>query len=146
MLCWHLIGKSKLIKSVSKAVFSRLLIILYRTTIIRGRTFDFWKGGYGWFQKKKMSCRLSSREKNLARKYLRYNGFVRQGKEFYHQRFGRKKFLRERYWPIKIEANLGTTWTTQIYSSVGLSHCLLLSVWKPFTLQEKINCIKTVRD
>ena len=35
---------------------------------LRGRSFDFW-AGYGWFQKKK-SCRLISREKILARKYL----------------------------------------------------------------------------
>ena len=34
----------------------------------RGQPFDFW-GGYGWFQKK-ISCRLISRGKKLARKYL----------------------------------------------------------------------------
>ena len=37
-------------------------------------------------------------KKNLARKYLPYNSFVCQGKIFYHQRFGGKKFLRK---PIK---------------------------------------------
>ena len=37
-------------------------------------------------------------KKNLARKYLPYNSFVCQGKIFYHQRFGEKKFLRR---PIK---------------------------------------------
>ena len=34
-------------------------------------------------------------KKNLARKYLPYNSFVFQGKIFYHQRFGGKKFLRK---------------------------------------------------
>ena len=34
----------------------------------RGQPFDFW-GGYGWFQKK-ISCRLISRGKKLARKYV----------------------------------------------------------------------------
>ena len=34
----------------------------------RGRLFDFW-GGYGWFQKKK-SCRLISRGKKHAKKFL----------------------------------------------------------------------------
>lgn len=30
-----------------------------------------------------------------------------------------KKFLRKPYWPIEIEANLGSNRTIQIYSSVG---------------------------
>ena len=37
-------------------------------------------------------------KKSLARKCLPYNSFVCQGKIFYHQRFGGKKFLRK---PIK---------------------------------------------
>ena len=71
MLCWHLIGKSKLVKSVSKAVFSRFLIILYRTTIIRGQTFDFWKCRADWVREKKIlqgntwdTMALYVREKN----------------------------------------------------------------------------------
>ena len=39
-----------------------------KTYKLRGRTFDFL-GGYGWLQKK-ISCRLISRGKILARKYL----------------------------------------------------------------------------
>ena len=93
MLCWHLIGKSKLIKSVSKAVFSRLLIILYRTTIIRGRTFDFWKGGYGWFQKKKMSCRLSSREKKSCKEIPEIQWLCMSGERILSPEIWKKKIL-----------------------------------------------------
>ena len=55
-------------------------------------------GGVGWFQKKNILKSDSEHKKNLARKYLPYNSFVCQGKIFYHQRFGGKKFLRK---PIK---------------------------------------------
>ena len=109
MLCWHLIGKSKLIKSVSKAVFSRFLIILYRTTIIRSRTFDFWKCGADWVREKKI---LQGNTWDTMALYVKEKNSITRDLE-------EKKFLRKPYWPIEIEANLGSNRTIQIYSSVG---------------------------
>ena len=66
--------------------------------LIRGRPFDFWRGGggagegIGDFRKKYPQDWSWA---NLARKYLLYNSFVCQGKTFYHQRFWGKKFLRK---------------------------------------------------
>ena len=66
--------------------------------VYKGPTIWLWGGGggwYGWFQKKKNILKSDFEHKeNLARKYLPYNSFVCQGKIFYHQRFGEKKFLR----------------------------------------------------
>ena len=140
MLCWHLIGKSKLIKSVSKAVFSRFLIILYRTTIIRGRTFDFWKCRADWVREKKIS--QGNTWDIMA---------CMSGKRILSPEIWKKKILT---WTILAHKNwseprnyLNYTNLFERWLSRGCgSHCLLLSVWKPFTLQEKINCIKTVRD
>ena len=140
MLCWHLIGKSKLIKSVSKAVFSRFLIILYRTTIIRSRTFDFWKCGADWVREKKI---LQGNTWDTMALYVREKNSITRDLE--------EKILT---WTILAHKNwseprnyLNYTNLFERWLSRGcVSHCLLLSVWKPFTLQEKINCIKTVRD
>ena len=52
----------------------------------------------GDFRKKNFLKSDFEHKKKLARKYLPYNSFVCQGKIFYHQRFGGKKFLRK---PIK---------------------------------------------
>ena len=150
MLCCHFISKSKLIKSVSKAVFTRFLIILYRTTIIRGWTFDFWKGGYGWFQKKNIVQTEFERKKS-CKEIPEIQWLCMSGKRILSPEIWKKKILT---WTILAHKNwseprnyLNYTNLFERWLSRGcVSHCLLLSVWKPFTLQEKINCIKTVRD
>lgn len=60
-------------------------------------------GGGIWVISEKNILRTEFERKNLARKYLRYNGFLCQGKEFYPQRFGRKKFLRKPYSPSRVK-------------------------------------------
>lgn len=140
MLCWHLIGKSKLIKSVSKAVFSRFLIILYRTTIIRAKHLTFENVVQTEFERKK-SCKEIPEIQWLCM----------SGKRILSPEIWKKKILT---WTILVHKNwseplnyLNYTNLFERWLSRGcVSHCLLLSVWKPFTLQEKINCIKTVRD
>ena len=68
----------------------------------KGPTIWLLKGGGGvvvWVISEKNILKSDiEHKKNLARKYLPYNSFVCQGKIFYHQRFGGKKFLRK---PIK---------------------------------------------
>ena len=53
-------------------------------SLCRGRPFDFWGGGKGDFRKKYPGDWFRG-EKNLARKYLTYNGFVCQGKKNSYQ-------------------------------------------------------------
>ena len=87
---------------------------------IRGRPwFDFWGGVWMISEKKKIFCRLISRKKILARKYLAKKKFLHwkkksfmgynagkkilhrctSGKKFYHQKFG-KKILTQTKSPI----------------------------------------------
>ena len=73
----------------------------------RGRPFDFW-GGYRWFQKKKMSCRLISGGKKHANKFL--------GKNILHW----KKY---RSWRIMLKKNL-----TPLYVGEKISNSR--EVWK----------------
>ena len=93
----------------------------------KGPTIWLLRGGGGIGDLRKNTLKSDFKhKKSLARKYLPYNGFVCQGKTFYYQGFGGKKFLRK---PMKSPIPWSKSSGQALITCRKSFYCLILRLW-----------------